>query len=146
METGNRKVNKVMLIVPNCTLPAGRIKVATPPLGLMYLAGVLEENDYRVKILDSSLEGYRHEVKINERDITYGMTDEALKDEIARYAPDVVGVTCQSSIQFKNTVNACKAAKAVNKSVPVVADGYTNRAVTHLAMKATFLSRLQCLQ
>lgn len=52
--------------------------ITTPPLGLAYLAAVLEEEGYSVRIIDSSV---------------LGLTFSQVKREIEKDQPDVVGVT-----------------------------------------------------
>ena len=63
---------KILLV-----FPPGTESVITPPLGLGYIASVLEQEGYSVKILDASLERKG--------------TDEVLAD-IATYRPDIVGI------------------------------------------------------
>ena len=46
----NNKINRVLLIVPPFTLPRGKFKVSVPPLGSAYIAAVLENENYSVKI------------------------------------------------------------------------------------------------
>ena len=76
-------VMRVMLVNPPVTAEAvyGRYAAAAPclpPLGLCYLAAVLEENGYEVRIVD----GVAQRISLSE-----------LKDEITGYSPHVVGVT-----------------------------------------------------
>ena len=42
----------VLLIYPNVSLSSIEDTVKLPPLGLAYIAAVLEENNYNVQILD----------------------------------------------------------------------------------------------
>lgn len=119
----NLKIKKILLIVPPCTLPAGRIKVATAPLGVLYIAALLEKEGYTVEILDSSLEGYHNEVKINKRDVRYGLTYDEIKQRVVKSAPDLIGISCQSTIQLANTIDTCRAIRQVNKDVPIVMGG-----------------------
>ncbi|MFH1305905.1 MAG: radical SAM protein, partial [Candidatus Omnitrophota bacterium] len=118
-----KNIRKVLFIVPPCTLPAGRINVATPPLGLMYLAAVMEKENCVVNILDSLVEGYYHSVKVNRRDVRYGLDYEEIKKRIAFFSPDLVGVSCQSSVQFANTMETCRAVREVCKDAVVVMGG-----------------------
>lgn len=119
----NYKIKNILLLIPPCTLPAGRIKVATPPLGVMYIAAVLEKEGYHVEVLDSSVEGYFNEVKINQRDVRYGLSFEAIKDRISKSSPDLIGISCQSTVQFHNTVDTCRAIRQINRDVTIVMGG-----------------------
>ena len=49
------------------------------PMGLLYLAAILEHNDYEVDVLDLLVSRY---------------TKDKIKRKIEQYQPDIVGVTC----------------------------------------------------
>lgn len=117
------KIKKILLIVPPCTLPAGRINVATPPLGVMYLAAVLERGGYKVKILDAMMEGFYNGVRVNERDIRYGLSYDSIKKEVAKFSPELVGISCQSTVQFGNTLDTCRAIREVGRDIIIVMGG-----------------------
>ncbi|RLE49825.1 MAG: B12-binding domain-containing radical SAM protein [Candidatus Methanomethylicota archaeon] len=92
---------KVLLVNPPTTADietARVIGLKAPPLGLAYLAAVLEKNGYDVKILDAPVLDY---------------TFEDVKREVRSYDPDVVGVTSTTPTIYDaiRTVNAAKEAK-----------------------------------
>lgn len=119
----NRKINKILLVVPPCTLPNGKLKVTVAPLGLAYIAAVLEREKYLVKILDAPIEGFKQEVRVDNRRIRYGLSYEEIKNIIKEFNPDVVGISCHSTSQFENSLDTCKAAKDVNKGIMTVLGG-----------------------
>ena len=113
---------KVLLIKPSNTIPSDSLKRLITPLSLLYIASVLRENDYKVKILDSTCEGYDVEKKEG-NNITYGLSDEAIKEQIIQFKPDIVGVTSMFSSQQEQALHCCDLVKEVDKSLPVVIGG-----------------------
>ncbi len=90
-----RKIQRVMLISPPATLFKGDLPRCTYPLGLGYIAAVLERYEYEVKILDCLVEGYysKREVEGDENFITYGLDRESISAHISAFQPDIVGVS-----------------------------------------------------
>ena len=65
-------INKVLLITPPNTMPADSIRRLATPLGFLYMGAVLE-NDYEVKIIDSTCDGYyNHYFSDDKKYITTG--------------------------------------------------------------------------
>lgn len=118
-----RKINKILLISPPYTLMKGRIKRAVPPLGLAYIAAVLEKNGYTVKIIDAALEGFYAEEQVNKNHYRYGLTYSELIQHMQQFKPDIVGVSCLFSPQFQNLQLVCKAAKEYNPDIITMAGG-----------------------
>ncbi|MEE9543124.1 MAG: hypothetical protein V3V95_05010 [Thermodesulfobacteriota bacterium] len=52
----NREIKKILLIQPNMTIATSGQAIVYPPLGIMYLASVLEEKGYGVSLLDCQSE------------------------------------------------------------------------------------------
>jgi anaerobic magnesium-protoporphyrin IX monomethyl ester cyclase len=67
-------MKKILLINPPETEQDG---FTNPPIGLLYLAGTLIPNGYSVKVVDGCIEG-----------------KESVREAIATFQPDLVGVTC----------------------------------------------------
>jgi anaerobic magnesium-protoporphyrin IX monomethyl ester cyclase len=74
-----------------------RFQIITPPLGLAYLAGMLEHHEYPVKILDG---------------IALNLSLSRLKKTIKKEQPRIVGVTATTS-QIYDALKVVKAAKEV---------------------------------
>jgi len=110
---------KVLLIVPPNSVadrkPLGKFTLSTSPLGLSYIAAVLEANGFSVSILDLSFPT---------------MEMERLKEKIAQFEPDIVGVSTMTS-NFPSAVLVAKKAKLWNPASIVVMGG----------IHATFLHR-----
>ena len=94
---------KVYLIQPPYTLLSNKYKQAVPPLGLAYIAAVLEKNGHEVKILDAVVEGYETEEKIGDGFIRYGLTFPEIFSRVKSLQPDLIGISCLFSSQWQNT-------------------------------------------
>ncbi|MEJ2242606.1 MAG: cobalamin-dependent protein, partial [Candidatus Bathyarchaeota archaeon] len=68
------------------------------PLGLGYLAAVLDKNDYSVNVIDC--QALR---------ISYGQ----FKDEISKCKPDIVGMT-STTLTYKSALNIARIVKEVH--------------------------------
>ncbi len=65
-----------------------------PPLGIAYIAALLKENGYQVKILDA---------------IALNLTRDEAAEEIKNFRPDIVGITAMTS-SFKGSLEAAQLA------------------------------------
>lgn len=87
---------RISLIVP----PAEHAtKSNQPPLGLLYISSILEENGFETSVIDSSIMGYDFE---------------RLKQVIYRENPTVVGITATTYSRHE----AIKTAKLVKNNIP----------------------------
>jgi anaerobic magnesium-protoporphyrin IX monomethyl ester cyclase len=78
-----------------------------PPLGLAYVAAVMEKSGFSVEIYDNYL---------LERSI------EQVKDEVRKRQPEIVGITC-SSLTYTRCIEMAKAVKEVCPTCKVVVGG-----------------------
>lgn len=96
------KIEKVLFIVPPAvTFKTGRDISPLPPMGLGYLAAVLRGMGIEVRILDSLIRGWQTETETDDLFIRVGLTDKEIEEEIKAFNPDLVGVSCQFSKQYK---------------------------------------------
>ncbi len=102
--------------MPPCTISEEYTKEIQPPLGLAYIAACLEK-DYNVKIIDAACEGWEKETEEPLGRITYGLTFDEIKNKAKEFNPDIVGVSCLYSMQYKNAHKACKVIKEFNKDI-----------------------------
>ncbi len=86
----------------NIALIFPRVKYGehSPPLGLGYLAAVLEQNKHKVSIID----------------LTFEKNFEFLKQQLKKLNPEIVGITCQTTF----AEDAFKAAEVVKNVIPRV--------------------------
>jgi anaerobic magnesium-protoporphyrin IX monomethyl ester cyclase len=78
------------------------------PIGIAYVAAVLEKNGFQVQILDN----YLLEKSIGE-----------IKVEVKKLNPEIVGITC-SSVTYSQVIDTAKAVKEVLPSCKVVVGGW----------------------
>lgn len=121
------KIKKVMLIIPPDTRPmdmlADKVRIGlVAPLGVAYIAAVLEQNGYDVKILDCVAEGYGKSSPYN-NEIRYGLTDSEIYQKLDYFKPDLVGVSCMFSNKAFDAHNVCKIVKYWNKNCITVMGG-----------------------
>lgn len=121
-------IKKILLIEPPVTRPsdfgAKRVRIGiVPPLGLAYLAAVLEKNNYEVKIYDCLIEGRLEGEPYKEKFLRYGLSDDEIKKEIKNFSPDIVGVSCLFSAKEMDLLNVCRFAKEVDENIITVAGG-----------------------
>ena len=117
---------KILLIVPPATATKDRANFTlTFPIGLGYIAAVLEKASYKVIILDSIVENVKQEtpVKNNLNLIQIGMTFKQIRDFIAECNPDFAGITSMFSTQAKNAYRTAEIIKSVNKNIKIILGG-----------------------
>jgi anaerobic magnesium-protoporphyrin IX monomethyl ester cyclase len=114
---------KVLLINPPQTFypgsdpPAGNL-----PLGLMYIAAVLQKNGYAVEILDAFMAGATCEKKVGD-EVTLGLPFEKIAAEIGSRKPDIVGIAGPFTSQIGNAIKVSTAAKQANPNILTVIGG-----------------------
>ena len=111
----SRRYQKVLLLNPAATLYRHDLPRCTYPLGIGYIAAVLEEYDYEVKILDVFAEGYENvqPVEGDAQFLRYGLSDEGVAAVMREFSPDVVGVSSIFSNQADNVHNLLRLAGGV---------------------------------
>jgi anaerobic magnesium-protoporphyrin IX monomethyl ester cyclase len=92
----------VLLVYPQYSYPK-----KSPPLGLAYLAAVLEQKGFSVKIADMS---------------TIGLSCDDIKKQIITDKPRLVGISFMTN-QFQNALDVAKAVKQADKNIPVITGG-----------------------
>jgi len=115
------KYEKVMLINPSNSIAKSSVKRLAPPLGILYLASIIKEK-YDVKIVDSTSEGYYNDMEEGEY-ITYGLSDEQIKQRIREFNPDIVGISSMFSSAKQRALHHCDLVKSVNRNIKVVLGG-----------------------
>ncbi|MBF0117641.1 MAG: B12-binding domain-containing radical SAM protein [Desulfobacterales bacterium] len=93
------------------------------PMGLGYLAAVLEKNGILVSVLDCIVEGYDNEKYHKNGEMTYGLEDGDILKKIRDFDPDFVGVSCLISRQAHNAHRMCKLAKEIDQKIQTIMGG-----------------------
>jgi anaerobic magnesium-protoporphyrin IX monomethyl ester cyclase len=116
------KTMKVLLINPPQTFypgsdpPAGNL-----PLGLLYIAAVLERAGHEVEILDAFMMGSSFQ-KIGDT-LLVGMPYEKIKEEIRRRKPSIVGIANPFTCQAEHAIKVGNIVKEVDPSILTVVGG-----------------------
>lgn len=114
---------KILLINPNRTYYQGskgpRLGL---PLGILYIAAVLEKNGYQPKIFDCLISEHT-KLKVEKDKIIHGTSDEIILETIQKEKPDVVGITNQFSAQIENAIRTADLVKSVNQKIITVMGG-----------------------
>jgi len=116
------KMVKVLLINPPQTFyrgsdpPAGNL-----PLGLMYIAAVLDKAGYKVEILDAFMTDSLFQK--NGDTLIVGMPYEKIKEEIRRRKPDIVGIANPFTCQVEHAIKIGNIVKEVDPSILTVVGG-----------------------
>lgn len=115
---------KTCLINPPSLLPnnwKGNFEVF-PPLGLAYIAAVLEENNYDVSIIDGIGEKWWQINKLNGNKKYLGMSYKEIVKKVCKLNPDIVGVTAVTS-QKRSAFKVAEEIKKVNDDVIIILGG-----------------------
>jgi anaerobic magnesium-protoporphyrin IX monomethyl ester cyclase len=94
---------KTLLINP----PYPFLEFPIVPMGLLYIAAVLEQQDYEVDVLDLLVSRY---------------TKDKIRRKLEQYQPDVVGVTCVT-MNYPTASDILKYCKSVNPDIVTVIGG-----------------------
>jgi len=124
---------KILLIYPPITAYISDTPSPTPPLGLAYIAAVLEENNYDVKIIDALTEGLDNCEKKGEF-IRVGLDDESIKRRILEFEPDIVGISASYTASSKDSHNVARLVKEINPDIPVVFGGAHSSALPEVVL------------
>jgi len=112
---------KTLLIYPQGISLPGEIFFESVPLGLAYLAAVVEGSGHKVKIIDAQTE----EKEVTRRQdgfLDIGMSWQRLEKKIRTFDPDIVGISSLFSIQFPNVQKIAALTKKI-KPIPIVVGG-----------------------
>ncbi len=113
---------KILLINPPQTFfPGSDLISGNLPLGLMYLAAVLDKEGFKVELLDAFMAESQPRTK--EDAIEVGMPYDQLEADIKRIKPDIVGIANPFSTQIEHAKKVADIAKQLNPEVLTVVGG-----------------------
>tara|TARA_B100000029_G_scaffold73352_1_gene65185 strand:+ start:2964 stop:4463 length:1500 start_codon:yes stop_codon:yes gene_type:complete len=116
MDNANRRI---ALVSPQVISDKNQVRKAQPPLGMAYLAAVLEENGYAGNVLciDAVVEGYDTIVELNDDPnfVQYGLETENIVRRLENFDPDLIGIT---SLFSSMTECAFSVANGLKKRFP----------------------------
>jgi anaerobic magnesium-protoporphyrin IX monomethyl ester cyclase len=120
----NHKISRCLLFAPPVVTMKNRIDVnPLPPMGLGYIASVMENLGIDVKIVDCMMEGWHTRKDIGGGLIKIGISDEEIRTIISEFQPDMVCVNNQFSKQYKNAHKIYEITKSVDNSILTQAGG-----------------------
>ena len=113
---------KILLINPPQTFyPGSEPPAGNLPIGLMYIAAVLQKAKYQVEISDAFFAGADFEG--TGETLTVGLSFEQIKEEIKNRRPDIVGIAGPFTCQIGNAIETSKVIKEVNPNILTVLGG-----------------------
>jgi magnesium-protoporphyrin IX monomethyl ester (oxidative) cyclase len=109
-------INPPQIFYPGSDQPAGNL-----PLGLMYIAAVLEKSSYKTEILDAFItdDPFVKEGKT----IRVGLPFEQIKAQISSRKPDIVGIAGPFTCQIEHALRVSALAKEVDPRILTVVGG-----------------------
>lgn len=113
---------KILLINPPQTFfPGSDIPAANLPLGLLYVAAVLDNAGYDVEVLDAFMTTLPFRKKGDT--IEVGMSYEKIKEEIDLRKPDIVGIANPFTSQLRHAVKVADIVKEIDQNILTVVGG-----------------------
>jgi magnesium-protoporphyrin IX monomethyl ester (oxidative) cyclase len=109
-------INPPQLFYPGSDPPAGNL-----PLGLMYVAAVLDKAGYKAEILDAFMTNSSF-LKVGDT-LEVGMSYGKIREEIRRRKPDIVGIAGPFTCQAENAIRVSDIAKEVDPNILTVVGG-----------------------
>ena len=125
---------KILLILPPLMVQEREQYGVTPPLGLAYLAAVLEKNGYEVGLLDCIVEGYDNHVR-QDGYFHIGLDWHAIERRVRIFAPDVVGISCIFSLMFPEALKVAEIVKGIDTNIKVVMGGAHPSSLPYAVLK-----------
>ncbi len=115
---------KVLLINPPETSVKENLTFVGLPLGLLYIAAILEKEGEKVHIFDS----FTYNNKLEEKEIGNGIKHvgaswKRIEKEIQEKKPEIVGISNHLTSQLENTLKVAKIAKKINKKIKIIVGG-----------------------
>jgi magnesium-protoporphyrin IX monomethyl ester (oxidative) cyclase len=129
-------IRRVLLFMPPAITNKALIDInPAPPLGLGYIAAVLESMGKEVKIVDCLLEGWNTRVAVSKEIIRIGLKEEEIASIIREFRPDIVSVNSQFTRQYKNAHDIYRIAKAIDPAIITIAGGAHPSVLPEFAMQ-----------
>ncbi len=114
---------RILLIQPPYDLYDDDERQAMPPLGLAYIAAVLEREQHEVKIIDCVAEGFHRLASLSDGRRRHGLAGGDLVKAIQDFQPGVVGVSCLFSAQSPAAHHVCRLVKENDRTTWTVMGG-----------------------
>jgi anaerobic magnesium-protoporphyrin IX monomethyl ester cyclase len=117
-------IKKILLIQPPAFTDINRTNMnPNPPLGIAYIAAVLEEGGFNVEILDAFMDGWDILERVSKDMLKVGLSFKTIKTLITKIDPDLVGITSMFTSQRKNVHEIAEIVKDIDSTIPVIVGG-----------------------
>lgn len=93
-----------------------------PPLGIAYIAAVLEKDDYNIKIIDCLGEGFNRRL-YKKGKVRIGLSEEDILDRVEEFSPDVVGISNNFTSFSRDALDLARLIKDKYPKVVIVIGG-----------------------
>ena len=118
------KKSKILLINPPHIQKLGLYpKLVFQPIGLGYIASVLEKEGYEVSILDALGLGWKNVWKLNEKEQLTGLSYDQIKERVKNIKPDIIGIGAPFTLQSKSSYLVAALIKDIDKKIVPVMGG-----------------------
>jgi magnesium-protoporphyrin IX monomethyl ester (oxidative) cyclase len=114
-------MNILLVNPPQTFFPGSDLAAGNLPLGIMYLAAVLDKAGYKVEILDAFMSDSTPRTIGDTVEI--GLTHDKIREEIKQRKPDILGVANPFSTQIEHAQRVADAAKEANPEILTVVGG-----------------------
>ena len=94
-----RAALRILLIQPPYDLYDDDERQAMPPLGLAYIAAILEREGHEIRIIDCVAEDFNRVVHLPDGRRRHGLDEGDLIRAVRDFSPRLVGVSCLFSAQ-----------------------------------------------
>lgn len=119
-----KKIERILFLnPPRIILKERERKRVDLPLGLAYIAAMLEREGFEVHALDTLLEGFDTDQEPIPGWIRFGMTLDQIAEFVAKLKPDLVGVSNLFSDGFPPAAELIPVVKKVNPEIVTVIGG-----------------------
>ena len=106
---------RILLIRPPYRYVKGASRPAVSlPLGLLYIAGVLEKNSFEVQIYDALFSSAVPSGREEGTECLLGDTFVEIERKIKEISPDIVGISDLFTVQADNAVKLAELVKKIN--------------------------------
>ena len=117
------KIRKVLIIYPPMVLSEEDRPSYTFPMGAGYIAAVLERAGYQVSCLDAIAAGRTERHPLGNGLTEFGLGVDQVMARVREIKPDVIGFSCQFSVQYNPTRALIEAVHSWNPQVLTVLGG-----------------------
>ncbi|MFC1511028.1 B12-binding domain-containing radical SAM protein [Candidatus Margulisiibacteriota bacterium] len=115
---------KILLIRPPVKYVKGSARPASSlPVGLLYIAAVLEEHKYDVEIYDAQINIDQPIISDSKDNMHMGDSWEIVEEEIRKRSPELVGISGNFTAQMENVIRTAEIIKKVNNNIITIVGG-----------------------